>query len=100
MDKYQVKINPKAVRDLDSIYAYIAKQKQEPENARNQVGRIQKAILNLDIFPDGHQERMVGRYAGKGYRQLLIDRYLVIFRINKSRKIVTIVTIQYEGRNI
>lgn len=41
-----------------------------------------------------------GRYAGKGYRQLLIDDYIVIFRINEADKTVYVVTIQYQGRNI
>lgn len=30
------------------------------------------------------QERNEGRYAGKGYRQLLIDNYFVIFRIDEA----------------
>lgn len=47
MDKYKVKINPKAIRELDSIYEYIA-----------------------------------------------------IFRIDETNKIVYVVTIQYQGRNL
>ena len=41
-----------------------------------------------------------GNYAGKGYRQLLIDNYLAIFKIDEQRKIVKIITIQYQGRNL
>lgn len=100
MDKYKVKINPRAIRDLDSIYEYIAKEKSAPENAKGQVDRIKKAILNFDIFPQSHQERNEGRYAGKGYRQLLIDNYIVIFRIDEVSKTVYVVTIQYQGRNL
>ena len=47
MDKYKAKINPKAIRELDSIYEYIA-----------------------------------------------------IFRIDETNKIVYVVTIQYQGRNL
>lgn len=100
MDKYKVKINPRAIRDLDSIYEYIAKEKSAPENAKGQVDRIKKAILNFDIFPQSHQERNEGRYAGKGYKQLLIDNYIVIFRIDEVSKTVYVVTIQYQGRNL
>ena len=82
MDKYRVKINPKAIRELDSIYQYIATEKQAPENAKGQVDRIKKAILSLDTFPQSHQERNEGRYAGKVYRQLLVDNYIAIFRID------------------
>ena len=100
MDKYKVKVNPRAIRDLDLIYEYIANEKLAPENAKKQVDRIKKAILNLDTFPQSHQERNEGRYAGKGYRQLLIDNYIAIFRIDEPCKNVYVVTIQSQGRNL
>ena len=100
MSKYKVQINPKAIRELDSIYEYIAIEKFAVENAKGQVDRIKKAILNLSIFPQSHQERNEGRYAGEGYRQLVIDNYIIIFKIDDVRKVVTVVTIQYQGRNI
>lgn len=100
MNKYKVKINPKAIHELDSIYEYIANEKLNLENAKGQVERIKKAILNLDTFPQSHQERNEGRYAGKGYCQLLIDNYIAIFRIDEINKTVYVVTIQYQGRNL
>ena len=51
LDKYKVKVNPSAVRELDQIYEYIANEKLAPENAREQVDRIKKAVLSLDTFP-------------------------------------------------
>ena len=68
MDKYKVMINPRAIRELDNIYEYIANEKLAPENAKGQVDRIKKAVLSLDTFPQSHQERNEGRYAGKSYR--------------------------------
>lgn len=100
MDKYKVKISPRAIRELDSIYAYIANDKLAPKNARGQVERIKRAILNLDTLPQSHQERSEGRYAEKGYRQLLIDHYIAIFRIDEVGKTVYVITIQYQGRNL
>lgn len=100
MDKYKVKINPKAIRDLDNIYKYIASEKLAPENARGQVNRIKAAILGLADFPQSHQERHEGRYAQRGYRQLLVDHYMVIFRIDEEDKIVYVITVQYQGRNL
>lgn len=40
MDKYKVKISPRAIRELDSIYKYLASEKMVPENAKGQLGRI------------------------------------------------------------
>ena len=100
MDRYKVKINPKAIRELDRIYKYIANEKLAPEIAKGQIDKIKKTILNLDTFPHSHQERNEGRYAGKGYRQLLVDNYIAIFRIDETNKIVYVVTVQYQGRNL
>ena len=50
MDKYKVKISPRAIGELDSIYKYIANEKLAPENAKGQVDRIKTAVLNPDTF--------------------------------------------------
>ena len=100
MDKYKVKVSPRAIRELDHIYKYIANEKSAPENAKGQVDRIKKSVLSLDTFPQSHQERNAGRYAEKGYRQLLIDNYIAIFRIDEPSKTVYVITIQYQGRNL
>ena len=100
MDKYKVKVNPRAIRELDHIYECIANEKLAPEYAKGQVDRIKKAILGLETFPQSHQERTEGRYAAKGYHQLLIDNYIAIFRIDEPNKTVYVVTIQYQGRNL
>ena len=100
MDKYKVKLSPRAFREIDDIFSYIALEKLSPENAKRQTDRIWAALKKLDIFPQSHQERTEGRYAGKEYRQLLIDNYIAIFRIDEISKTVHVVTVQYQGRNI
>ncbi len=100
MVKYHIKLYPRAYRDMEEIYRYIAIEKQVPENAKAQTDRIWKAIKNLEIFPDSHQDRLEGKYAGKGYKQLLIDNYIAIYKINETEKTVYIITVQYQGRNM
>ena len=100
MDKYKIKLNPRAFRDIDDIFSYIALEKLSPENARGQTDRSWTALKKLETFPQSHQERNEGRYAGKGYRQLLIDNYIAIFRIDETKKVIHVVTIQYQGRNL
>lgn len=91
---------PKAFRDIDDIYAYIAFEKLSPENAKGQTDRISDTIRTLEQMPEAHQDRLVGRYAGKGYKQLIIDNYLVIYKMDNISKKVFVVTVQYQGRNI
>ncbi len=100
MDRYNIKLSPRAFRDIEDIFLYIALEKLSPENAKGQTERIRAALKKLETFPQAHQERTEGRYAGKGYRQLLIDNYIAIFKIDEKAKIVHIVTIQYQGRDI
>lgn len=100
MDKYKISIYPKAFKELDEIFKYIAIEKQSPENAKAQTDRIRQALQLLEVFPQSHQERLEGRYAKRGYRQLLIDNYIVIYKIDEVNKMVYIVTIQYAGRNL
>lgn len=100
MDKYKVMLYPRAYRDIDDIYAYIALVKLSPENAKGQTDRIWDAIKTLEAFPSSHQDRIEGRYANKGYKQLIIDNYLAIFKIDETKKIVYVVTVQYQGRDL
>ena len=100
MDKYKVKLSPRAFPEIDDIFSYIALEKLSPENAKRQTDRLWAALKKLDTFPQSHQERTEGRYAGKEYRQLLIDNYIAIFRIDEINKTVHVVTVQYQGRNI
>ena len=100
MDKYEVMLYPRAVRDIDDIYAYIAFEKLASGTAKEQTDRIWAAIQSLETFPCSHQDRQEGKYAGKGYKQLLIDNYVAIFKIDEVKKIVYVVTVQYQGRDI
>ena len=100
MDKYEVLLYPKAFRDIDDIYMYIALEKSSPENAKGQTDRIWDALRTLERAPYVHQDRLSGRYAGMGYKQLLIDNYIAIFKIDKAAKKVLVITVQYQGRNI
>lgn len=100
MDKYTIKLNARAFRDLEKIFEYISIDLQSPENAQSQTTRLWNALKSLNTLPQSHQERIVGKYAQKGYRQLLIDNYIAIFRIDESNKTVHIITIQYYGRNL
>jgi len=83
MDKYKISIYPKAFKELDEIFKYIAIEKQSPGNAKAQTDRIRQALQSLEVFPQSHQERLEGRFAKRGYRQLLIDNYIVIYKIDE-----------------
>ena len=63
MDKYSVKLMSRTLRDLDGIYDYIAHTLLEPGTALKLVGRIEDAILSLEMMPYRCPERKRGAYA-------------------------------------
>ena len=95
MDKYSVKLMSRALRDLDGIYDYIAHTLLKPGTHLNQVGRIEDAILSLETMPYRCPERKRGAYANRGYRQLFVENYTAIFRIDEAKKTVIVVTVRY-----
>ena len=42
MDKYKVKVNPRAIRELDHIYEYIANEKLAPEMPKDKLTELRK----------------------------------------------------------
>ncbi len=95
MDKYNVSLTSRALRDLDDIYVYIAQTLLVPETALGMVDKIEKEILSLEEMPYRFPERKTGAYANKGYRQLFVGNYTVIYRIDEKRRQVIVITIRY-----
>ena len=99
MDKYSVMLMKRAQRDLDGIYTYIARSFSEPGTALALVERIEKQILSLDQMPYRCPERTRGAYANQGYRELLVENYTVIYRVDEPTKQVIVVTVRYSRSN-
>lgn len=98
--KYTVKMYQKALRDLDRIYQYIYENIQIPEYAEGQLERLETGIFSLEEYPYRCSERKTGRYASNGYRELIVDNYIVIYKVHERKKEVVIVTVQYIKRNL
>lgn len=98
MDKYKVKISPQAYRELERIYQYIAETLTEKQTALNIIDKLQTAMLSLDEMPYRGAERKIGIYANKGYRQIIVKNYTIIYRINEPSKTIIIVTVKYSMR--
>lgn len=98
MDKYSVTLLSYAYRDLDEIYAYIAAQLHAVKPALNLIDKLEEAILSLEVMPHRRSKRSTGSYANKAYRQLFVDNFTIVYRIEEVKKQVIIVTVRYSGR--
>ena len=95
MNTYSIKISPRAALDIDDVYCYIADTFKDIGAAENHAKLFEDAILGLETFPYRGAERKTGAFAGKGYRQLFVKNYTIIYRIDEENKTVIIVTVRY-----
>lgn len=95
MIEYKVKILPKALNDIESIYKYIKEECKEIEIARKTIGALEKEIIRLNKMPYRGAIRKCGKFAYKGYRQIFIKKFTVVYLIVEKNKEVIIFTIRY-----
>lgn len=95
MDKYAIKLLSKAIRDIDEIYTYISAQLNNEGSASDLADQIEDAIFSLETMPFRGAKRRVGAYAKKGYRQLFVRNFIIIYRVDHVKKHVVIITVRY-----
>lgn len=99
MDKYHVMLKPKALENIDSIYEYIALELQNKEAALKLVEALEIAIISLEQLPYRGTKRKIGMFANKGYRQIFLNNFTIIYRVEANIKQVVIIYIVYSKRN-
>lgn len=95
MDKYKVKLLARAARDLDEVYNYIADEFKEIQTAEHMADLLEGAILGLDEMPYRGSIRRTGAFANKGYHQIFVKNFTIVYRIDEEKKFVIIVTVRY-----
>lgn len=95
LDKYQVSLLAAAYQNLDEIYEYLADELSVDQAALDLIEKLEEAVLSLEVMPFRGARRRVGAFAGKGYRQLFVNGFTIIYRIVEIKKQVVIVTIRY-----
>jgi addiction module RelE/StbE family toxin len=94
-NRYIVKLLPRAYRDLDGIYEYVAKTLMEPGTAVKLIDALEEAIFSLESMPNRGPSRKRGMYANKGYRQLFVGNFTIVYRVVEAKRMVLIVTVRY-----
>ena len=83
---------PQEYRDIDKIYEQALLVSNYADNA---IALAEKAILSLEEQPYRGAERKYGFYAFKGYRQLTVENYIIIYEVFENEKVVAVVTVKY-----
>ena len=100
MKVWHVDITDSAENDIDEIYTHIAEKFIEPVTAWNQVERIYNGIFSLDKMPERCPLLQEEPWRSKGLRKLTVDNYFVIFEIQESVDIVSIIAVVYNRRDL
>ena len=95
MAKYTVKLMQRASSDLDDIYNHIADDLKETGTAEKMADSLEEAILSLNEIPYRGSIRRTGAFANRGYRQLFVKNFTIVYRIDEARKMVIIVSVRY-----
>ncbi|MBQ9303994.1 type II toxin-antitoxin system RelE/ParE family toxin [Butyrivibrio sp.] len=92
MDNYKIVLTPQSYRDLDDVYSLVLRLSADRDTAHNYIETIKSSILKLKTFPKRGTIRTTGKH--KGYRQIFIKEYSVVYRIDEAKKQVIVVTIK------
>lgn len=96
--KYDIIITNRAEIELTEIYDYISKSLMAENAASSFMKMFEDSVLRLEKMPEAYA--IIENYNKKYvYRKLPIKNYVVIYRIDKEKKIVYIARIVYGGRN-
>lgn len=95
MADYTVKLMRRASADLDDIYNHIADDFKAIGTAEKMADALEEAILSLNEMPYRGSIRRTGAFANRGYRQLFVKNFTIVYRIDELRKTVIIVTVRY-----
>ncbi|MBQ8992068.1 type II toxin-antitoxin system RelE/ParE family toxin [Candidatus Saccharibacteria bacterium] len=92
---YKVLISPKAQIEIENIYKYIAIDKQDGFAANHTITLINQKILSLSKVP----EAAAVSEQHPRYRIAHAKRYKIFYRINKTKKTVTVTRVVHSLQN-
>ena len=95
MVKYTIKMLQRASDDLDNIYNHIADDFKKIGTAEKMADVLEDAVLSLEEMPYRGSIRRTGAFANRGYRQVFVKNFTVVYRIDEAKKLVVIVTVRY-----
>jgi addiction module RelE/StbE family toxin len=97
--KYKVKMTPLAESDLGEIYQYIASNLYNEVSAKDIILSIKQKIKRLEDFPLSCALVRDEVWAQRGYRMLVVGKYLVFYKVDEANKLVIIVRILFGSRD-
>jgi toxin ParE1/3/4 len=99
MKEYTIRFTQPASDDLYEIVRYISDDLREPKTARALVQRIQEEVYGLAELPMRYAVVMDERLAAQGIRKMLVESYLVFYKVTEENGLVTVLRILHGRRD-
>lgn len=94
--KFDIILTEMAKKDLEEIYEYIYENLKEPKIADRLMRKIEKEILSLEISPYRYMKVHI-KPRNDVYRRLIIENYIVLYKVNIEDGVVIVYKILYGG---
>jgi len=91
-----VNLAPRALRDAEDIYAYIAR--EAPVAAERWVAELFEVIESLDRFPRRCAPAPEDRVLQLGLRQMVFGNYRILFTVDEEARVVNVPHIRHGAR--
>ncbi len=92
-ETYFIRITPRALADLQSIFDFI--RTDSPQNAAKMIRTIMDSIDKLEIFPHRHAVPRGEILDNRDIRSMVVRPYLVRYRIDENRRVVYILRVRH-----
>lgn len=96
---YRLLVSEDAHADIDEIVRYIAHEIKNVQAATGFLDDIERSYRSVVENPMMYGLCNNKRLQVEGYRKIVINHYLVIYRVDEAQKTVFIVRIVYGARN-
>ncbi|MGF6989727.1 toxin ParE1/3/4 [Lachnospiraceae bacterium PM6-15] len=97
---FKIRLSDQADIDLRNIYKYIAYELQSPENATEQIRRLEESMIGLEQMPDRFRRYENEPWLSRGLRIRPVDNYSVLYIVDDVESTVVIIRVMYAGRDI
>lgn len=96
---YDVKVSVDAQVDIDETISYFVNILKNPIAAKTLLDKIEEAYIDIADNPYMYSICFDARLKKDGYRKVIINNYILIYRIDEEKKDVYVVRFFYGRRN-
>ena len=100
MVEYAVEITPRAARDIDEAFDYIAFHLENPQAAFDLTDAIYLGIGGLSSMPERFPRWRREPMKSRGVRVLGVRNFNVFYTVDKTARRVTVIRVIYNRRNV